>query len=163
MAKWRSPSFKCRRGFDLFANIVKIQQRTPRRCSYFRFVSFRLSNLSKPEKIPEIWSSLVLQQRINALYDIRSLTDRRKEQCYERQLFDSIVSNSAHKLHHLLPLKQIQFRNQCNFKFRKMRTNRNTTTFIPFKSNRQNFYTYFFPLYYRVILYYMKLFLNDSV
>ena len=109
MAKWRSPSFKYRRGFDLFANIVKIQQRTPRRCSYFRFVSFRLSNLSKPEKIPEIWSS---------------------------QLFDSIVSNSAHKLHHLLPLKQIQFRNQCNFKFRKMRTNRNTTTFIPFKSNR---------------------------
>jgi len=61
MAKWRSPSFKYRRGFDLFANIVKIQQRTPRRCSYFRFVSFRLSNLSKPEKIPEIWSSLVLK------------------------------------------------------------------------------------------------------
>ena len=32
MAKWRSPSFKYRRGFD--------QLRTPRRCSYFQFVSF---------------------------------------------------------------------------------------------------------------------------
>ena len=38
MAKWRSPSFKYRRGFD--------QLRTPRRCSYFQFVSFRLSNHS---------------------------------------------------------------------------------------------------------------------
>ena len=33
MAKWRSPSFKYRRGFD--------QLRTPQRCSYFQFVSFR--------------------------------------------------------------------------------------------------------------------------
>ena len=40
MAKWRSPFFKYRRGFD--------QLRTPRRCSYFQFVSFRLSNHSKP-------------------------------------------------------------------------------------------------------------------
>ena len=40
MAKWHSPSFKYRRGFD--------QVRTPRRCSYFQFVSFRLSNYSKP-------------------------------------------------------------------------------------------------------------------
>ena len=32
MAKQRSPSFKYRRGFD--------QLRTPRRCSYFQFVSF---------------------------------------------------------------------------------------------------------------------------
>ena len=40
MAKWRSPSFKNRRGFDLL--------RTPQRCSYFQFVSFRLSNHSKP-------------------------------------------------------------------------------------------------------------------
>ena len=39
MAKWRSPSFKYRRGFD--------QLRTPRRCSYFQFVSFPLSNHSK--------------------------------------------------------------------------------------------------------------------
>ena len=132
----RLRAHKYRRGFDLFANIVKIQQRTPRRCSYFQFVSSRLSNRSKPYKIPEIWSSLVLQKRINALYDIRSLTDRRKEQCYERQLFDSIVSNSAHKLHHLLPLKQIQFSNECNFRFEKMCTSRNTTTFVPFKSNR---------------------------
>ena len=40
MAKWRSPSFKYRRGFD--------HLRTPQRCSYFQFVSFRLSNHSKP-------------------------------------------------------------------------------------------------------------------
>ena len=57
----RLRAHKYRRGFDLCANIVKIQQRTPRRCSYFQFVSSRLSNRSKPYKIPEIWSSLVLQ------------------------------------------------------------------------------------------------------
>ena len=57
----RLRAHKYRRGFDLCANIVKIQQRTPRRCSYFQFVSSRLSNRSKPYKIPEIWSSPVLQ------------------------------------------------------------------------------------------------------
>ena len=48
MAKWRSPSFKYRRGFDLLANVLKIQQRTPGRCSYFQFVSSRLAIYSKP-------------------------------------------------------------------------------------------------------------------
>ena len=38
----RLRAHKYRRGFDLCANIVKIQQRTPRRCSYFQFVSSRL-------------------------------------------------------------------------------------------------------------------------
>ena len=47
MTKWRSLSLKYRRGFDLFANMVKIQQKTRRRCSYFQFVSFGLSNRSK--------------------------------------------------------------------------------------------------------------------
>ena len=46
ITKWRSSSFQYRRGFDLFANGVKIQQGTPRRCSYFQFVSFRLSKHS---------------------------------------------------------------------------------------------------------------------
>ena len=54
MAKWHSPSSKYRRGFDLIANGVKIQRGTPRRCSYFQFVSFHLSNHSKPLNIPEI-------------------------------------------------------------------------------------------------------------
>ena len=79
---------------------------------------------------------LVLQWGLNALYGIRSLKDRRKEQCYKSYLFDSVVSNSAHELHHFLPLKEIQFSNECNFRFGKMRTSRNTTTFVPFKSNR---------------------------
>ena len=48
MAKWRSPSFKYRRGFDLLANVLKIQQRTLGRCSYFQFVSSRLAIYSKP-------------------------------------------------------------------------------------------------------------------
>ena len=43
MAKWRSPSFKYRRGFDLLANLLKIQQRTTERCSYFQFLSSHLA------------------------------------------------------------------------------------------------------------------------
>ena len=79
-------------------------------------------------------SSFTIETKL--LHGIRSLKNRRKEQCYKRLFFDSVLSNSAHKLHHLLPLKQIQFRNECNFNFGKIRTNRNTTTFVPFKSNR---------------------------
>ena len=43
VAKWRSPSFKYRREFDLLANLLKIQQRTSGRCSYFQFLSSRLA------------------------------------------------------------------------------------------------------------------------
>ena len=38
---------------------------------------------------------LVLQWGLNALYGIRSLKDRRKEQCYKSYLFDSVVSNCS--------------------------------------------------------------------
>ena len=50
MAKWRSPSFKYRRGFDLLANVLKIQQRTLGRCSYFQFVSLVWQFTVSPKK-----------------------------------------------------------------------------------------------------------------
>ena len=52
---------------------------------------------------------------------------RRNGQCYK--LFDSVVSNTAHKLHHLLPLKNIgkyNFRNKRSFTLPQIRTNRYT-------------------------------------
>ena len=62
---------------------------------------------------------------------IASLEDRRIDQC---ELFDSIVSNPDHKLHHFLPPK-----NYCHYNLRRqrhfanpvMRTKRFSSTFLP--------------------------------
>ena len=86
---------------------------------------------------------MLLSYRHNlVLYNIKSLKDGRNEQCYK--LFDSVVSNTAHKLHHLLPPKNIgryNFKDQRNFTLPKMHTNRYTNTFIASMSNRLTFYT----------------------
>ena len=72
-----------------------------------------------------------------ALHNISSLRDRRIEQC--NKLFESVVSDSDRKLHHLLPPKNTNkhnTRNQRQFALPKMCTKRFSNTFIPSKSNR---------------------------
>ena len=67
-----------------------------------------------------------------SMFNMASLEDRRKYQC--ERLFDSIVSNPDHKLHHFLPSK-----NYCYYNLRRqrhlanpvMRTKRFSSTFPP--------------------------------
>ena len=67
-----------------------------------------------------------------SMFNMASLEDRRIDQC--EKLFDSIVSNPDHKLHHFLPPK-----NYCHYNLRRqrhfanpvMRTKRFSSTFVP--------------------------------
>ena len=67
-----------------------------------------------------------------SMFNMASLEDRRIDQC--EKLFDSIVSNPDHKLHHFLPPK-----NYCHYNLRRqrhfanpvMRTKRFYSTFLP--------------------------------
>ena len=67
-----------------------------------------------------------------SMFNMASLEDRRIDQC--EKLFDSIVSNPDHKLHHFLPPK-----NYCHYNLRRqrhfanpvMRTKRFSSTFLP--------------------------------
>ena len=67
-----------------------------------------------------------------SVFNMASLGDRRIDQC--EKLFDSIVSNPDHKLHHFLPPK-----NYCHYNLRRqrhfanpvMRTKRFSSTFLP--------------------------------
>ena len=92
-----------------------------------------------------------------ALYNIKSLKDGRNEQCYK--LFDSVVSNTAHKLHHLLPPKNIgryNFRDQRNFTLPKMHTNRSQHIYCIYVQSVDLlyvvffFYTYFYKCEYNL-------------
>ena len=91
-----------------------------------------------------------------ALCNIKSLKDRRSKQCYE--LFDSVVSNTAHLLRHQLPPKNIgryNFRNQPNFKLQKCELIVTRTHLLhqcPVGKPRMR------SVFYTVILYYMELF-----
>ena len=49
-----------------------------------------------------------------SMFNMASLEDRRIDQC--EKLFDSIVSNPDHKLHHFLPPK-----NYCHYNLRRQR------------------------------------------
>ena len=67
-----------------------------------------------------------------SMFNMASLEDRRIAQC--KNFFDSIVSNSDHKLHHFLSRK-----NYCHYNLRRqrhfanpvMRTKRFCSTFLP--------------------------------
>ena len=66
-----------------------------------------------------------------SLFNMASLDDRRIDQC--KKFFDSIVSNSDHKLHHFLPPKNYfhhNLRRQRHFANPVMRTKRFCDTFL---------------------------------
>ena len=73
------------------------------------------------------------------MYSMNSLKDRRIKQ--SNKLFELVVSESAHKLHQLLPPKNVRKYNigkQREFTQPKMRTKRFSNTFIQSMSKWYN-------------------------
>ena len=67
-----------------------------------------------------------------SLFNLNSLKDRRTEQC--NKFFEPIVSNTEHKLHHFLPLKNYITYNHINQRQSVnpvMRTKRFSQTYLP--------------------------------